>query len=245
MIKVNIDGNLFSEEEIRKWESERTEKMRGFLQKHLKKECTAQTSEEFAAFKRSISEDEMRRVLKNATDFCGFATKIAVILSRGKRKISIAEIDEDFCDAQTLYTMFMETMLVNSEENMFCNLKVNPEHFLLKGMDKHTQEVIEISGGIPFPERFFIRYGDEDGLTSKKENGYPFQASGVAFLKDGKIIGGVRHQMKDMDTGCHVKLMVEFPALLPDANIKAHQHHLACEFYNWFSEFERRVSANG
>jgi hypothetical protein len=40
---------------------------------------------------------------------------------------------------------------------------------------------------------------------------------------------------------CHVKLAVEFPRLMPNRNIRAHQYHLACEFYNWFSEFENRI----
>lgn len=48
--------------------------------------------------------------------------------------------------------------------------------------------------------------------------------------------------MKDTAQGCHVKLMVEFPSVMPDANLRAHQYHLACEFYNWFSEFERRLT---
>lgn len=244
MIRVQIDGREISAEEICKWEQQKVEKMLKFLQKRIVGEQNIKNADEFAEWKTGIPEEQMRRILKRLNGVCSFATGIAVGVSNGKRKISITEIDVDFCDAKTLYDVFLETMLNNTEKNIRCNLRANPEHFLLKGIDEHTQEIIEISGGIPFPERFFIRYGDENGLVSKKEEDYPLQASGVAFLANGKKIGGVRHQMKNTTRGCHIKLMVEFPAAMPDANINAHKYHLACEFYNWFSAFERRL-ANG
>lgn len=242
MIQVKIDGAEFSEEAILAWEQKKTEKMARFLGRRLPGGEGIKTADGLAAWKAALPEEEMRRALRRQNGFCSWATGIAVGLSRGGRKISVAEIDVDFCDARTLYDLFMDTMLRNTPENIRCCLRANPEHFVLKGTDEHTQEVIEISGGIPFPEQFFIRYGDEDGLVSQKEPGYPLQASGVAFLKNGKKIGGVRHQMKDTERGCHAKLMVEFPSVLPNANIRAHQYHLACEFYNWFSEFERRLA---
>lgn len=241
MIKVMIDGKEFPKEKILEWEKEKTEKMYHLFQKKRNHALDVVNADTFASWKASIPEEDIRAMIRKQNDFCCWGTGIAVDLSHGKRKISIAEIDTDFCDAKTLYEMFLETMLNNTEENRRCNLRANPEHFILKGIDENTQEVVEISAGTPFPERFFIRYGDENGLVSKKEIEYPFQASGVAFLENGKIIGGVRHQMKNTIPGCHIKLMVEFPAILPDRNIQAHQYHLACEFYNWFTEFERRL----
>lgn len=241
MIRVMIDDSQFTKEMIQKWEQEKTEKVYRSLKKKIPSDMDVKDADTLAQWKARIPEEKIRAILKKQNDFCSFGSDIAVILSHGKRKISIAEIDVDFCDAKTMYEMFLDMMLNNTQENILCNLRANPEHFLLKGVDENTQEIIEISGGTPFPERFFIRYGDENGLTSKKENDYPYQASGIAFLENGKVIGGVRHQMKNTIQGCHVKMMVEFPAILPDANIRAHQYHLACEFYNWFSEFERRL----
>lgn len=49
-------------------------------------------------------------------------------------------------------------------------------------------------------------------------------------------------KMKDTAQGCPIKLVVEFPSAMPNACIRAHLCHLAYEFYNWFSEFERRLS---
>lgn len=241
MIQVKINGEKFPQEKILQWEQQKVKKVFKSLQKRQTCGESIKNAEELARWKAAIPEEKMRESLKRLNHICSWATEIAVDISNGKRKISIVEIDVDFCNAETLYKMFMETMLDNTHENLYCNLRANPEHFLLKGVDRHTQEIIEISGGIPFPEHFFICYGDEDGLVSSKEADYPVQASGVAFLSNGKKIGGVRHQMKDTAQGCHIKLMVEFPSIMPNRNIRAHQYHLACEFYNWFSEFERKI----
>lgn len=184
----------------------------------------------------------MRKALKRATDFCEFGTRIAVGLSGKRRKVSEVTFNLDFATAEEIHQAFMDMMLENSEENKFCNLRANPEHFLLKGLPDQNQEVIEISAGLSFPSRFIISYGDETGLTTKPDSDYPFQAAGIAGLEDGTVIGGVRHQMKNVDKGCQIKLMVEFPAILPDSYIQAHEKHLACEFYNWFSDFEKVMS---
>lgn len=241
MIEVRIDGKPFSKESITEWEQNKTEKTVRFLKKRIPMNREICNADELADWKASLPEETMRKAIAKLNALCAWITGIAVRLSNGKRKISIAEIDIDFADAKTIYNLFMETMIQNTPENLRCNLRANPEHFVLKGIDEHTQEVIEISGGIPFPEQFFIRYGDEEGLVSKAEADYPYQASGVAFLKNGMKIGGVRHQMKDNENGCRIKLMVEFPSIMPDANIRAHQYHLACEFYNWFRSFEKRL----
>lgn len=241
MIKVMIDGKEFPKEKILDWEKEKTEEMVYRFQKKIPSMMQVCDANAFAQWKAGVPEETIRKMIHKQNAVSDVCAALAADLSKGKRKISIAEIDVDFCDAKTLYKMFMDVALHNTEENRLCNLRANPQHFILKGIDTCTQEVIEISAGAPIPERFFIRYGDETGLVSKKENDYPFQASGVAFLENGKRIGGVRHQMKNTIPGCHVKLMVEFPGILPNVNVRAHQYHLACEFYNWFSEFERRL----
>ena len=85
--------------------------------------------------------------------------------------------------------------------------------------------------------------GDFNGLVSEQESAYPVQAAGASYLNNGFCIGAVRHQIADTEDGCKVKLSVEFPALLPKKNIEAHERHLAIEFYNWFSEFDRRIKS--
>lgn len=132
-------------------------------------------------------------------------------------------------------------MLNNTQKNRLCCLRANPDHYLLRGIGNDVQEVLEITGGLFVVSLFDIRYGDFAGLCSPQDADYPLQAAGVSYLKNGLAIGAVRHQMKDTENGCHIKLTVEFPALMPNRNIRAHEYHLACEFYNWFSEFEKRI----
>ena len=101
----------------------------------------------------------------------------------------------------------------------------------------------EFTGGLPFPIQFTIRYGDFTGLVSEQESAYPVQAAGASYLNNGFCIGAVRHQIADTEDDCKVKLSVKFPALLLKKNIEAHERHLAIEFYNWFSEFDRRIKS--
>ena len=241
MVSVWIDGKELKTSKILAWEQKRVAVSARLLEKKTKRRISAVGAEELASVKQAIPHEKMRSLLKGQISFAKFGTGIAVRLSRGKRKISVAEIDVDFCDAQTLRKMYDDMMLNNTKENLWCCLRANPDHNLLKGDSETVQEVIEIAGGLPFVSRFFIHYGDFEGLQSEADQDYPYQAAGVSYLENGLAIGAVRHQMKDTEKGCHVKLAVEFPILLPDKNIKAHQYHLACEFYNWFSEFERRI----
>ena len=55
----------------------------------------------------------------------------------------------------------------------------------------------------------------------------------IARIKDGAIIGGVRHQFKDTETGIEAKTLVEFPAICPRIILKEHQKHLAAEWSGW------------
>lgn len=241
MIKVYINGNETSINSIKKWEEKRMDVSKKYLKRKLGKEPLANTPEELALYKASIPADKMHSIMLKDLNFTAFFTNLAVKLSGKRRKVSVTEIDIDFCNSKQLLAMYDDMMLNNTAANILCSLRANPDHYLLRGIDSQTQEVIEITGGLPVPSKFFIKYDDFNGLTSKQDPSYEIQAAGACYLENGLCIGGVRHQMKDTEKGCHIKLSVEFPFLLPKMNIAAHQKHLACEFYNWFSEFERRV----
>lgn len=71
----------------------------------------------------------------------------------------------------------------------------------MKCIENNKQEVIECTGGLNYQSHFIIEYGNENGLKSKQNPDYPYQACGVCCLTDGTPIGGVRHQMKDTETG--------------------------------------------
>lgn len=124
-------------------------------------------------------------------------------------------------------------MLEQNKEYEFVNLSANPDHYLLHAQN-NTLEVIETTGGSPFPIQMFITFGEEKGLTIPRDDLYPYQSVGIARLADNTIIGGVRHQFKDETKGFSARLAVEFPITTPNYFIKQHQIHLACEWKNWF-----------
>ena len=107
-----------------------------------------------------------------------------------------------------------------------------PDHYALRPLND-TLEVIETAGCTPVPTQFYITFNDETGLKEPRNFDYPFQSTGIAKLKDGTIIGGVRHQFKDTSTGIEVRTLVEFPCLCPKIILKEHQKHLAVEWSNW------------
>lgn len=241
MMRIIIAGKGIPERQILQWEQERVAVDKRFLEKRLKAPVSAMNAEELARFKANLSDEKMRSCLKSTLKRTSAMTNAFTKLAGTKRKISIAEIYLDFCNAEQIHEMYDDMMLNNTAENRFSCLRANPDHYLLKGIGATNQEVIEFTGGLPFPIQFTIRYGDFNGLVSKQESEYPVQAAGASYLNNGFCIGAVRHQIADTQEGCKVKLSVEFPALLPKKNIRAHERHLAIEFYNWFSEFERRV----
>ena len=240
MLCVTIDGKEFTEQDIRCWENKRVQVSRKTLEKRLRKSIPVSDADELARFKAELSDNDILHAFRSELLFTKFCTGIVVRLSGNKRKFSITEIDIDFCNAETLHRMYDDMMLNNTPDNRLFCLRANPDHYLLRGIGNNVQEVLEITGGLSVVSLFDICYSDFAGLRSPQEAEYPIQAAGVSYLKNGLAIGAVRHQMKDTEKGCHIKLTVEFPALMPNRNIRAHQHHLACEFFNWFTEFEKR-----
>jgi hypothetical protein len=202
MVKVTINGSEFPVEEIKRWETKRVAVSRKLLERKLKRPISAANAEELAATKAEIPPETIRSALKGQFSFTGFMTGIVVWLSGRGRKISVTEIDVDFCDSKTLRRLYDDMMLNNTEENRRCCLRANPDHYLLRGTGENVQEVIEITGGLPVVSLFDIHYGDFNGLQSKQEADYPYQAAGVSYLKNGLAIGAVRHQMKDTESGC-------------------------------------------
>lgn len=241
MIAVHINGAQMATDEIMAWQQQRVQVSKKLLERKTHRKFGDIDAKKLADIKYSIPQENMLRLLKDQMDFAAFGTHIAVPLARGKRKISVVDFDVDFCDAKTMRRLYDDMMLNNTPANLWCNLRANPDHYLLRGDSADVQEVVEITGGLPFVSHFFIHYGDFDGLQSREDPDYPYQAAGVSYLEDGLAIGAVRHQMKDTENGCHIKLAVEFPSTLPDRGIRAHQKHLACEFYNWFIDFEYRL----
>jgi|SRR5690625_1196499 len=131
-------------------------------------------------------------------------------------------------------------MLNPSEENNRVNLSACPDHYALRPLGENELEVIEMTGNAPVPVHFFIVFDDETGLQTSRAHSYAYQSGGVARMKNGTVIGGVRHQIKDTETGMKIKLSVEFLALNPTSIIKSLQMHLACGFSDWLQWIKDR-----
>lgn len=177
----------------------------------------------------------MRKALGRVLAVSSVLTAAMAKLSFGKRKLCVTEFVITGSSAKTIYDGFTHMMLINTSENQNHCLAACPDHDLLKSCGGTVQEVIEVAGSMPLPLQFFVTYGDESGLCSHNDSTYPFSAAGTARLPSGLVMGGVRHQMRNIEGGCAVRLIVAFPALMPNRNVREHQQHLACEFFNWFT----------
>ncbi|MDT8979134.1 hypothetical protein RQP50_23115 [Paenibacillus sp. chi10] len=233
-MKIYIDGNNISQEQLTKWKKERIKKVFHTLgHKESEIQDIDDIIKKLTELKLKYSYNEMYDKLKSKLRLSEIGMRISTVLSGGKRKFSKTSIYLDGITAEEAINGIDSLMLEQSRENNQVNLSACPDHYVLRPCGKNELEVIETTGNSPFPVQFFIVYGDETGLKTPRDNSYQYQSTGVARMKNGTIIGGVRHQFKDTDTGIEVSLVVEFPALCPNSLIKSHQMHLACEFSYW------------
>lgn len=218
--KIFINEKRVNENIIFGWEDKRCVAVAKLLNRKVKNQVVVTNSEELLQLKEQIGEERIRKILKPRIALCTLLTRVMLIFSFGKRKSSIITMNLKGSGAERLQELYFDEMLNNTKENLRLSLRANPDHYVVKGVEGMVQEVIETTGALPLPSQFFIHYGKEDGLLSKKDPEYQVQAAGICCLKDGTIIGGVRHQMRDTEEGCKVKLEVEFPKSLPNAIIR-------------------------
>lgn len=254
MIKVNemqfkIRGNNISSEVVLQWEYQRLIKNYQKLKKiktvtvnpdfnqWSKNREIQKMSEEIVRIKVAYGLDNLRQHFNWQANIGNIGSVIAAKLSRGKRKHSVTEIyvPKSELSPEEVMDSIIKIMMINSAEHLKINLGSNPDHYVLQSMSETAQEVLEITGGSPLPTHFFAHYGDEEGLTSAFSADYDVEAPGAARLANGTLIGGVRHQVKKEGDGFIFKAVVEFPSILPDSMIRAHEYHLACEFGHWLS----------
>jgi hypothetical protein len=157
-------------------------------------------------------------------------SRLAVATSRGKVKYAAIRLRVPGLSAERFATWFDNLVAADDEDTMN---SACPDHYLLRGLPDGRQEVVETTGGAPFPTRFLIDYQRTDDITVPVDPAYPLQITGTAVLDDGLVIGGVRHQFRDHDGALEALLTVQFPSVMPAWNIRQHQWHLACEFSNW------------
>lgn len=231
-MKILIDEKEFTREELNNWKKKRIKKVLHNFKSNI--EIDENIDEKLLELKLKYSYEDMTKLLQTKLFIGKIGMKIASLISFGKRRSSITIIYIDGINAKTVSEKVDELMLKDTEKNKRANLNACPDHYVLTAHNG-TLEVIETAGCSPVPTQFFITLNDETGIKEPRDLSYKHQSVGVARLNDGTVIGGVRHQFKDTDTGIKARLLVEFPVISPKILIREHQKHLAAEWSSWIN----------
>lgn len=235
-MKITIDGKSISKQDLDQWKKKSYSKAIRVLKKRVAIIDDMDVMErKLTEIKMQYSYDEIVKLLKNKLWLSERFMKLACTVSRGKRKFSITEIEVSGISAKEIIEGIDALMLTQSRKNNEVNLSACPEHYVLRPLGDNTLEVIETTGNSPLPVQFFIEYDNETGIQTARDYSYEYQSTGIARLKNGALLGGVRHQFKETKDGFKARLVVEFPSICPNSLIKSHQMHLACEFSYWFN----------
>ncbi|KAG0038611.1 hypothetical protein BGZ83_003048 [Gryganskiella cystojenkinii] len=253
MVEINsyINGKVVPYDVIQQWEEQRLARVDDFFVHHLLHrhgyDAAAHTLDEqrqtLAELKFKLGDDKVRKVLGFYLGLSQVLLIIVSFLSFGRRKFSAVEITISGgkggvdMDPATFLGRLERIFTDAREEYKMMVFKACPDHYLIGMTDANTMEIIETTGGSPFPAQFFFCPGNDEGLLSRKDPTYDVQMFGAVKTKNGTIFGGIRHQIrKESDGGLRVKLLIEFPGLAPDYLIRQHQKHLLCEFNSWVSD---------
>ncbi len=232
-MRIEIDGKEFTKTDLQNWKRNRIPKVARNLRKDLKlSNDIDMLCNELLEIKKSMTYDEIVSLIQHKLRIGEIGMKLAVAFSFGKRRTSKTKIYADGIHVDKLGKMIDSLMMEDTEEHRMVNLSVSPDHYALVPRGS-TLEVIETTGNTPVPTQFFITFNDETGLQTPRDESFPYQSVGIAKLKDGTIIGGVRHQFRDNATGIEARTLVEFPAICPKIILKEHQKHLAAEWSGW------------
>lgn len=250
-LEVRIDGVVVTPTQIENWERRRVQAVLAKLRRALKVQASAHGDpgdllsqrEELLRLKEQLGRSGLREALRGSLRMACFATKLMVRLSGSRRKQCVVEMRVAHCSAQQLSQGIDDLMAKDTAANRRINLLVCPDHYVLEPR-ANVLEVIETTGGSPFPAQFFMKFDDDSGVKTPRDAVFPYQSTGTARLSDGMVIGGVRHQFRDEGNGALIRLMVEFPQPTLQHMIREHQWHLACEFTHWVREVQRRIEAS-
>ncbi|WP_200889750.1 hypothetical protein [Robinsoniella peoriensis] len=234
MMKIVIDGKVILKAELDAWKLKRIKKVIRNLKLDLPFMNDADEMNKLLTDKKmQYSYQDMIRILRRKLKIGEIAMKFAGRISGSRRRHALTIIYIDGITAEKLSEFLDELMLQPKGKYRKINLSACPDHYVLKPDKNGTLEVIETTGIAPVPVQFFITFGDEQGIREPRNKKYSHQSVGIAKLRDGTVIGGVRHQFKNTRAGVKVRLLVEFPAICPKGIIREHEKHLATEFSNW------------
>lgn len=241
-VKVYINGKVCPQSRIDDWERKRVEVISKQMNKALGTP-EVHTASELTDLKMSIPDEKLREMCAKKIKSSDRSTTLLQKISKGNTVNCVIEMDVEGASAQEMKDQYFSMMFNNTEENRRLNLSANPDHISLIGKPGQRQDVVEASAAMPMQSQFDVCFGDETGMHSTPDPDYPVQCVGNCRTSDGLVIGGCRHQFRDTPTGCHAKLVVEFPAKTPKKYIAQHQLHLACEFSNWINAWVDRAQA--
>jgi hypothetical protein len=182
------------------------------------------------ARKAELGSEGVLHLLRREIALSDHVTGLVARLSRGARRFCMIELLSDRGSAEQFVAWFEARSRANDDHAM---LGATPDHYLLHTDAQGTMQVVETTGGMPLASRFFMNPADQEGLRAPVDTDFPLQIAGVARLKNGLAIGGVRHQLRNEGSGFRIRLIVEFPGLMLQSMINGHQWHLASEFTNW------------
>lgn len=255
-IAATIDGKVVPRSEVQKWETRRAKAVLKKFASRLGPRAIAEIAPDLD-FAATLTADLNAQRAALLTLKCGLGhagvyamlrrdivaseriARSAVAASRGRIVRSITQLAAPGVSAEAFTEWFNNLVIVDDEVNM---IDAMPDHYLLRGLPDGRQEVVETTGGSPFATRFVVDYTKSESLSTPAAPDYPMQIAGQALLDDGLVLGGVRHQFRDIGGTMEALLTIEFPGLTPPSMVAAHRWHLAVEFSNWITAFDRTAA---
>lgn len=230
MLWTTIDGKTYDRDAVLAWEDRRLEVVRRKFGLSTSNATRDQQRRELLDAKLALGHDGIRALIGRGIWLSEKVTRLTVALSGKSRRFSVCEIEVAAGSAQQFARWFEDRNNLNDERSM---IDACPDHYIIARDAQGRQLVVETTGGSPLPGEFTVDYDDVSSLHTAPDPSYQFEVAGVARLRDGLAIGGVRHQFRQEGDGFRALLTVEFPGRVPMRMIAEHRWHLAVEFSNW------------
>ncbi|MBX3564223.1 MAG: hypothetical protein KF730_06550 [Sphingomonas sp.] len=230
MLWTIIDGVVHERDAVLAWEDRRMAAVRKRLGLARSSAPRDIQRKELLERKLALGHSGLRKLLGRKLWLSEKIARVSVAVSGKSRRFSVCEIEVARGSAAHFAKWFMDLNTVDGERAM---LDACPDHYIITPDQQGRQIVVETTGGSPLPGEFTFDVDDISTLLTTADPSYPVQIAGVARLRDGLAIGGVRHQFREEGDGFRALLTVEFPGSVPAYMIAEHRWHLAVEFSNW------------
>jgi hypothetical protein len=229
-ITATIGNRHVRREDVRAWELARARKVARKLRIDPAGDL-ATLNGRLVARKLELGHAGIERLLARDLRLAAAAARGGAALSRTRRLSCAVALSSPSGHAEAVPAWYALAIANNDERPL---IAACPDHYVSRTNPDGTQEIIETTGGAPFPVRMFFDDSDTTSIRTSPDTAFPTQWISVARTAGGTPIGGVRHQFRDRASGgFDIKLTVEFPFTTLPHMIAAHRRHLACEFSNW------------